>query len=221
MVDSPATNQDTALIFASKRWGNAGKYNYASEAQWILNLLRTTYFNSTYHLVQFVAGSGNTDASYILPAFYQVWACFDTSNASYWNSAVTAGRNFFHSAIDSNGVIGDQSSFTGSTTKAAGPDTIRCVANIMMDHNFFNVDAWQADTYAPKYSAYVTSHGQNSTAATSANGLLGFGLPASSGKAHVDKVWSLAIPTGTWRYYDGCWYMMALLHMSGKFHLWY
>jgi len=211
----------TALIFASKRWGNTGKYNYANEAQWILNSLRTTYFNSSYHIVQFVAGSGNTDGSYVLPAFYQVWACFDTANAAYWNSAITAGRNFFHSAIDSNGVIGDQSSFTGQTTKAAGPDTIRCVANIMMDHNFFNVDSWQTDTYAPKYGAYVTSNSQNSTAATSANGLLGFGLPASSGKALVDKVWSLATPTGQWRYYDGCWYMMAMLHMSGMFHLYY
>jgi oligosaccharide reducing-end xylanase len=211
----------TALIFASKRWGNAGKYNYSSEAQWILNSLRTTYFNSSAHIVQFVAGSGNTDGSYVLPAFYQVWACFDTANASFWNSAITAGRTFFHNAIDSNGVIGDQSSFTGGTTKAAGPDTIRCVANIMMDRNFFNTDTWQTDTYATKYSAYVSSHNQNSTAATSCNGLLGFGLPASSGKAFVDKVWSLAIPTGQWRYYDGCWYLMAMLHMSGKFQLWY
>ena len=211
----------TALIFASKRWGNTGKHNYANEAQWILNSLRTTYFNSSYHIVQFVAGSGNTDGSYILPAFYQTWACFDTANASYWNSAITAGRTFFHNAIDSNGVIGDQSSFTGQTTKAAGPDTIRCVANIMMDHNYFNVDAWQAQTYAPLYGPYVTSHPQNSTAATAANGLLGFGLPATTGKPFVDKVWSLAIPTGTWRYYDGCWYMMSLLHMSGAFKLWY
>jgi oligosaccharide reducing-end xylanase len=211
----------TALIFASKRWGNTGKYNYANEAQWILNLLRTTYFNSSAHIVQFIAGSGNTDGSYILPAFYQTWACFDTANASYWNSAITAGRTFFHNAIDANGVIGDQSSFTGQTTKAAGPDTIRCVANIMMDHNYFNVDAWQSQTYAPLYGPYVTSHPQNSTAATSANGLLGFGLPVATGKPFVDKVWSLAIPTGTWRYYDGCWYMMSLLHMSGAFKLWY
>ena len=211
----------TALIFASKRWGNSGKYNYANEAQWILNSLRTTYFNSSAHIVQFVAGSGNTDGSYILPAFYQTWACFDTANASYWNSAITAGRTFFHNAIDANGVIGDQSSFTGQTTKAAGPDTIRCVANIMMDHNYFNVDAWQSQTYAPLYGPYVTSHPQNSTAATSANGLLGFGLPEATGKPFVDKVWSLAIPTGTWRYYDGCWYMMSLLHMSGAFKLWY
>ena len=52
-----------------------------------------------------------------------MWACFDTTNADFWNAAVTSGREFFHNAIDSNGVIGDQSSFTGQTTKGAGADT--------------------------------------------------------------------------------------------------
>ena len=91
----------TALIFASKRWGNtSGKYNYATEAQWVLNVIRTLYFNASAHIVQFVRNSGNTDASYILPAFYQVWACFDTANADFWNQAVTAGGSFFYNAID-------------------------------------------------------------------------------------------------------------------------
>ena len=71
----------TALIFAHNRWGDtSGAFNYATEAQWVLNLIRTVYFNANAHLVQFVAGSGNTDGSYILPAFYQAWACFDTAN---------------------------------------------------------------------------------------------------------------------------------------------
>jgi len=48
--------------------------------------------------------------------------------------------------------------------------------------------------------------------------LLGFGLPASSGKAFVDKLWSAAIPSSYW---DGTLYMLALLHVSGTFHLWY
>ncbi len=59
------------LVFAAKRWGNtSGKYNYATEAQWVLNLVRTQDFNATYHLVKFYSGSdnGQTDASYILPA---------------------------------------------------------------------------------------------------------------------------------------------------------
>jgi oligosaccharide reducing-end xylanase len=77
----------TALIFASKRWGDAGKYDYAKEAQWVLDVIRTKYFNTQYHLVKFVSGSNNTDASYILPSVYQAWACFDTKNADFWNEA--------------------------------------------------------------------------------------------------------------------------------------
>lgn len=212
----------TALIFASKRWGNAsGRFNYANEAQWVLDLLRKTYFNSTYHIVQFVAGSGNTDASYILPAFYQVWACFDTVNAAYWDAAVTAARSFFHAAADANGVIGDRQSFTGQTQQAAGSDAKRCVMNIMMDHNFFNADPWQTDTYAPAFGSYMSTHGDNTAAQFSCNALLGFGLPTSAGKPFLDRLWSAQIPTGTYRYYDGTLYMLALLHVSGTFKLYY
>jgi oligosaccharide reducing-end xylanase len=207
----------TALIFAHTRWGDtSGKYNYATEAQWVLDVIRTKYFNSTYHIVKFVSGSGNTDASYILPAFYQVWACFDTANKAFWDSSVTAGRDFFHVAIDGNGVIPDQSSFTGGSVKGATVDWIRCVANIMMDCNFFNADPWQIDTYATKFGAHEKNVGAG--AQGFCDSLLGFGLPASSGKAFVDRIWSAAIPSSYW---DGTLYMLALLHVSGTFHLWY
>jgi oligosaccharide reducing-end xylanase len=208
-----------ALIFAHTRWGDtSGKYNYATEAQWVLNLLRTMEFNTSYHIVEFYAGAGNTDGSYILPAFYQTWACFDTANAAFWQSAVSAGRTWFHNAINSNGVIPDQSGFTNGSSGSAGSDTIRCVANIMMDHNFFDADSWQTDTYAPKYASYESSHG-NGVAQQSCDALLGFGLPASTGKPFVDKLWSTSVPKHD--YWNGVLYMLAMLHVSGTFHLWY
>jgi oligosaccharide reducing-end xylanase len=209
----------TALIFAHNRWGDTtGVYNYAIEAQWVLDLIRTKYFNTTYHIVRFVSGSNNTDGSYVLPAFYQVWACFDTANAAFWDAAVTAGRDFFHNAMDSNGVIPDQSSFTGGTVVGANADWIRCVMNIMMDYNFFKADPWQADTYATKFGAYEKSQNRY-TAQMSCDALLGFGLPASSGKPFVDKLWSASIPSGN--YWDGVLYMLGMLHVSGTFKLWY
>ena len=73
----------TALIFASHRWGDStgpAKIAYSTEAKWVLDLVRTKYFNSEYHLVKFVSSSNNVDPSYVLPAFYKVWACFDTEN---------------------------------------------------------------------------------------------------------------------------------------------
>jgi oligosaccharide reducing-end xylanase len=210
----------TALIFAAKRWGaTSGMYDYAAEATSVLNMIRMQEFNQMYKIVAFVPGSGNTDGSYVLPAFYQVWACFDTANASFWNAAVTAARSFFKAAANSQGVIPDQSSFTGQALGGAGSDAVRCVANIMMDHNFFNADPWQT-MYATEYGAYRMG-GASSTAMLACDGLLGFGLPASSGKSFVQALWSANIPTGGYRYYDGALYMLGLLHVSGTFQLWY
>ena len=207
------------LVFAAKRWGNtSGKYNYTTEAQWVLNLIRTQDFNTTYHLVKFYSGgdNGQTDASYILPAFYQTWACFDTANASFWDSAVTASRAYFKAGAASDGNFGDQSAYDGTSQVNTGVDKIRTVANIMMDWNFFAADPWQKDTYAPAYGAREKNVGANAEGFCAS--LLGFGLPASSGKAFVDKIWSAGIPSSYW---DGTLYMLALLHVSGTFHLWY
>jgi oligosaccharide reducing-end xylanase len=208
-----------ALVFAHKRWGDtSGKYNYETEAQWVLKLVRTQDFNSTHNLVKYYSGSdnGQTDASYVLPAFYQTWACFDTANASFWETAVTAGRKYFKAGADANGQFGDQSAYDGSKQVSTGVDKIRVVVNIMMDWNFFAADPWQKDTYAPAYAAREKNA---SGAEGSCASLLGFGLPASSGKAFVDKLWSASIPSHD--YWNGVLYMLALLHVSGTFHLWY
>ena len=90
----------------------------------------------------------------------------------------------------------------------------------MSDHNFFNADLWQADAYATEYGAHE-ANGTSSTAELACDGLLGFSLPASSGNAFVQNLWSAAIPSGQWRYYDGTLYAVALLHVSGAFRLWY
>jgi oligosaccharide reducing-end xylanase len=212
-----------ALVFAHYRWGDtSGKYNYGTEAQNTLNLVRTTDFSSTYHLVRYYTGTdGNgTDASYMLPAFYQTWACFDTANADFWNTVLTTTRSWLQTAAGSTGNIGDQSSFAGATTNSGGDDKLRIVANFMSDYNFYNADPFEA-TYASEYATWVSSNNNGSTAMLACNGLLGFGLPASSGKAWVQKLWNAAIPTGNYRYYDGTLYMNALLYVSGAFQLWY
>jgi oligosaccharide reducing-end xylanase len=67
----------------------------------------------------------------------------------------------------------------------------------------------------------VCGAGHTSTAELACDALLGFGLPASTGTKFVTNLWKVAIPTGTYRYYDGALYTLALLHVSGTFHLWY
>jgi hypothetical protein len=90
----------------------------------------------------------------------------------------------------------------------------------MRDYNFFAADPFEA-TYASEYASWVSSHNNGSTAMLACNALLGFGLSASQGTPFVQKLWSAAIPTDTFRYYDGALYTLALLYVSGSFHLWY
>ncbi len=206
----------TALIFAHNRWGDSGKFNYATEAQWVLDIIRTKYFHTNPHLVKFVANSNNTDPSYILPAFYQVWACFDAANSDFWNTAITDGRAFYHVGVDGNGVCPYQSSWDGSNPQAANSDSVRCVVNIMMDHNFFAADPWQSETYAPMFAAHERNAGPPSSYC---NALLGFGLPPDEGKAFVDRLWSANVPNHD--YWNGVLYMLAMLHVSGNFKLYY
>jgi oligosaccharide reducing-end xylanase len=210
----------TALIFASHRWGDStgtAKIAYSTEAKWVLDLIRTKYFNSQYHLVKFGSSSNNVDPSYVLPAFYKVWACFDTENADFWTEAVTAGRQYMQKVVDGNGVCPYQASLTATNPQAANADSTRCVVNLMMDWYLFGEDTWQKDTYAPKFGAYSSSR-NNGGAAVGCNSTLGFALPASSGKPFVDKLWSTNVPAGN--YWDGVLYMLGTLHVSGNFHIW-
>jgi hypothetical protein len=181
-------------------------------------LIRTQDFNTTYHLVKFYSGGdhGQTDASYVLPAFYQTWQCFDSANASFWSSAVTAGRAYFKAGADGSGQFGDQSAYDGTKQVNTGVDKIRTVMDIMMDWNFFKADSCQKDTYAPKFAAHEKNAGANAQGFCDA--LLAFGVPASDGKAFVDRIWSAGVPHSSW---DGTLYMLALLHVSGKFQPWY
>jgi oligosaccharide reducing-end xylanase len=210
----------TALIFASRRWGDStGPANiaYSTEAKWVLDVVRTKYFNSQYHLIKFVSSSSNVDPSYVLPAFYEVWACFDTANATFWKEAATAGRAYMQKVVDSNGVCPYQASMTATNPQAANADSTRCPMNLMMDWNLFGKDPWQRDTYAPRFGSYSSSR-NNGAPAVGCNSTLGFALPTSSGKPFVDKLWSQAVPSRD--YWGGVLYMLGMLHVSGNFRIW-
>ena len=169
-----------ALVFAHYRWGDtSGKYSYGTEAQKTLDLVRTTDFSPTNHIVRYFTGSdaNGTDASYMLPAFYQTWACFDTANADFWNQAVTATRAWLQTAAGTTGNIGDQSSFAGVTTNSSGDDKLRIVANFMSDYNFFNADPFEA-TYASEYATWVTSNNNGSTAMLACRSAIMYSAPS-------------------------------------------
>jgi len=231
-----------ALIYASKRWGDGEDIlNYSAEAKMILDaLIHNGNWNRDRYLVTFGIGTGYTDPSYILPAFYQTWACFDAQNGVFWQEATAAARAYFPKTTHpTTGLAPNFSNFDGSPYKNSRfqADAWRVVANIMMDKNFYAADAWQ-DTFARRYAAFFASapaaadqfeldgtvtHANGSSPAAglvAQNALVAFGVSADEGAPFVRKLWELRVPTGHYRYYDGMLYMLGLLHASGRFKQW-
>jgi oligosaccharide reducing-end xylanase len=231
----------SALIFASKRWGDgSGIFDYATEARNLLDALANNgIFNRTYNLVGFGINSVRTDASYVLPSFYEVWACFDATNAQFWRDCYTAGRQFFPKACDMTTMLAPNQSNWDGSPYSGGPnfqsDAWRVVGNIMMDWNLFKADPWQANTFAPRYTAFFKAHTTGSEFSLSGsvlnsgtarglqaqNALVAFAVPAADGRPFVQTLWDMPIPNGQYRYYDGLLYLLAFLHASGNFHLWF
>ncbi len=233
----------TALIFAAKRWGDgAAPLNYSVQARDVLDAqLTANNFHRESKLVRFVTGSNYSDPSYVLPAFYEVWACFDEKNRDFWEDAVVAGRAFLQKTTHPTTGLGpylanfDGSNYNNSTFNS---DAWRIVGNIMMDHHLFAEDPWQT-TFAAKYAAFFAKAPPTadefrldgsvvrefasgaSKGLVSQNALVAFGVPAAEGTPFLQTLWEMPVPTGQYRYYDGLLHLFALLHASGNFRLWY
>jgi endo-1,4-beta-D-glucanase Y len=233
----------TALIFAAKRWGDgAAPLNYSVQAADVLDAqITANNFNRDNKLVRFVTGSNYSDPSYVLPAFYEVWACFDSKNRTFWADAVGAGRAFLQKTTHpTTGLAPYLANFDGSNYDNSNfnSDSWRVVGNIMMDHHLFGEDPWQT-TFAAKFAAFFKSAPPNadefridgtvvrewedgaSKGLISQNALVAFGVPAADGTPFLKVLWDMPVPTGQYRYYDGLLYALALLHASGNFRLWY
>lgn len=233
----------TALIFASRRWGS-GKHDYAGDARAVLNAMRTGgVFNGNPPVIKFVPSANYSDPSYVLPAFYQVWACFDTANRSYWENVLRYARSFLHNATHpQTGLAPYLSNYDGSP-HPNGPDfnsdSWRVVGNIMMDYHYYQADdPWQAQ-FAERYANFFKQAGPNSAEFTlsgnalatyanpvkglvAQNAFVAFAVPAISEDLAVpflEQLWNTEPPTGQYRYYDGMLYIFGLLHVSGNYRL--
>jgi oligosaccharide reducing-end xylanase len=228
-----------ALLLASRRWGDSTGTNYSSAAQAVMTAIATKGdFNASPAVVTFGPGSNITDASYVLPLFYSEWACFDTVNAALWQSATTYARTFFQKATNATtGLAPDHEGFDGTPMGNYGSDAIRVPMNIMMDFNLNNADPWQT-TYAQRMAAFWTKEGLNNygegytpagqrvsgghgAGATGVNAMLAFALASADATPFLQAAWNAQVPTGTFRYYEGCLYLLSMLHLSGKFSLFY
>lgn len=94
-----------SLIFAGHRWGNGtGIFNYDKEGHAILKAMvhsRHALFNKMNYLVRNKVDENNSDVSYNLPHFYDMFSMFcDPKDEQFWSKAAEASRGFIVRASD-------------------------------------------------------------------------------------------------------------------------
>jgi oligosaccharide reducing-end xylanase len=187
-----------------------------------------------------------TDPSYHLPAFYEAFARVGPSaDATFWATAATKSRAFFLKAANpTTGLTPDYANFDG-TPKAASWDALtatfrydafRTVVNWSVDYawNKKSKDeatlsnrllSWfgaaRASAPGSLYLLDGTSQGTiNALGLLACNAVGALAADATTAGPFVDALWNASLPTGTWRYYDGMLYFLAVLHVSGQFRDW-
>ena len=183
-----------------------------------------------------------TDPSYHLPAFYEVWALEADQDKEFWSEAAKASREYFRKATNaSTGLAPDYSEYSGAAKNEGNHgdfrfDAWRTAANIACDYAWWAKDDWAVthantlqsffyDKGVENYGNQWALDGSKEYSTDHSPGLVAMnataGLAASTQKAwaFVEDFWNISPTTGKYRYYDGCLYMMGLLHCSGNFRV--
>ena len=200
-----------------------------------------------HNMVRFVAETGvpGTDASYHLPAFYELWARWGpVEDRAFWARAADVSREFFVKVTGpSTGLAPDRSNFDGS--RLAGwdgqisefaYDSWRTASNWSVDYSWWGKDPHQRllsdriqyflngqglDRFVDRYTLdgepQSTRHSTGMLAATTVGGLAA--TPGAASKAFLQALWNTPVPAGEQRYFDGMVYLMSLMHTGGEFRI--
>lgn len=206
----------------------------------------TNMFNKRQKQVVFVPSidaANFTDPSYHLPHFYELWARWANKNNKFWCEAAAASRLFFRKvAHPSTGLMPDYAHFDGSplNRRGGGNDDFRFDAwrvgmNVALDYAWFAKDPW-AVTQSNRllnffHSQGVRTHGNqftlngkklgddHSAGLVAMNAVACLASTNKNRKEFVEELWTTAVPSGPYRYYDGLLYMLAMLQVSGDFRI--
>lgn len=202
-------------------------------------------FNSTEKMVVFVPYGNSasfTDPSYHLPAFYEVWAELADKNNEFWSEAAEVSRAYFKNATNATTGLGpDYSEFNGKPKNEGNHgdfrfDAWRIAGNIACDYAWWGKDNW-ATTHADCIQAFFAEkgvesyknqwsvegkelEGDHSPGLVAMNATASLAASDKKAWAFLEDFWNISPTTGKYRYYDGCLYMMGLLHCSGRFRAW-
>ena len=205
-------------------------------------------FNTTSKLITFGPNTGSydyTDPSYNLPGFFELWGRWSTSNTTFWPQTPAASRKLIRDASHpTSGLTADYSNFDGTpktTTFNTNShrfmyDAWRTIMNLGMDYHWFKTDP-QQPIIAERYLTFFKNQGADyknhfDWNGANAGGDHSTGLVACNAVASlavnnptlttpfVQEFWNVGVPSGTYRYYDGMLYLLAMLNCSGDFKIW-
>src|SRR5215472_953115 len=206
-------------------------------------------FHPEHKMVRFTPNlrrPDHTDPSYHLPAFYELWTRWGPENdRPFWAAAAKASRDFFQkvtnpvTALAPNYANYDSTPVPGYGGKNQnfGPDAWRTAANWSVDWAWWSADPREREL-SDKIQAFFESQGMDvygnmytldgkplggshSPALVATNAVASLAATNRERAAKfVEALWKAEIPSGRYRYYDGMWYLMGLLHCGGEFRIW-
>jgi oligosaccharide reducing-end xylanase len=203
--------------------------------------------DESHFMIRFVPNveGGNTDASYYLPAFYELWARWGpVEDRAFWAKAADVSRDLFSKVTGlETGLTPDRSNF--DETPIMGWDGLltpfsydswRSASNWSVDYDWWQKDPRETvssdriqrfllsqdiDKFVDRYTLdgkpLSTRHSIGMLATTAVASFAA--TPGSTSKAFVEALWNTPVPSGEQRYYDGMLYLMSMLHCSGNFRI--
>jgi oligosaccharide reducing-end xylanase len=203
--------------------------------------------DEAHTMVRFVAETEvpGTDASYHLPAFYELWSRWGpVEDRAFWALAADVSRDTFARVTNpQTGLAPDRSYFDGSAMRSYdgqpypfGYDSWRTVSNWSVDTAWWNKDpraqarstaiqsflssqgmARFADRYTLDGKPLSQRHSPGMVAATAVGALAG--TPDPLARQFVSALWDNPAPAGEQRYFDGMLVMMSTMHLAGEFRV--
>ena len=186
-----------------------------------------------------------TDASYHLPAFYELWSRWGPQeDRAFWAKAADVSRDLFWKVTGSEtGLTPERSYFDGTQIigrdgkpTSFGYDSWRSASNWSVDYSWWKKDPHQktlsdriqkflsaegiskfADRYTLEGKPLSARHSTGMLATTAVASLAAADGPTST--AFIEELWNMPIPSGEQRYYDGMLYLMSMLHCTGNFRI--
>ena len=203
--------------------------------------------DEAHFMIRFVpeVDRGNTDPSYHLPAFYELWSRWGPKeDRAFWAKAADVSRDLFNRVTGpETGLTPDQAHFDGGTAMGwdgkptpFSYDSWRSVSNWSVDYSWWRKDPRETvlsdriqkflygqgiDKFVDRYTLdgkpLSDRHSIGMVATTAVGSQAATDGPIS--KAFVEALWNTPTPSGEQSYYDGMLYLMSLMHCSGEFRI--